>query len=71
VAEVKEASDRLGPAGQEDQQEQGEQHRRQLSRVRRRASRSSVVSQSDDRVRSKIHGKVSLHKIRRRGRTNR
>ena len=39
------ASDRQGPVGQADQQEpQGEQHSRQLWKVRRRSSRSSVVS---------------------------
>ena len=40
-------------------------------RAHRRASRSSVVSQLDGPVRSKVHGKVSLHKIRHRVRINR
>jgi hypothetical protein len=68
--EVKEASDRQGPVGQWDQQERGEQHRRQLWKVRRRSSRSSVVSRRDGPVRSKVHGKVNLHKIRHKVRIN-
>jgi hypothetical protein len=59
-------SERQGLAAQADQQERGEQRRRHLLRVRRRSNRSSVVSHRDDRARSKVHGKLSLHKIRHR-----
>jgi len=68
-AEAREASDRQGPVGQVCQQEQGDRHRHRLFKLRR--SRNVVASQRDDPVRSKVHGKVSPHKIRRRVRINR
>ena len=68
-AEVKGSSDRQGPVGQAGQQEQGEQHRRQLFNLRR--SRNMVASQRDDQVRSKVSGKVSHRKIRHRVSLNR
>ena len=46
-------SDRQGPVEQVNQGPQGEQHSRQLQMVRRRSSRSSVVSRRDGPVRTK------------------
>jgi hypothetical protein len=49
-----------------DQPERLEEHRRQLLRVHRRSSKSSVASQCDDQVRSQIPYKVGQDKFRRR-----
>src|SRR5262249_40948954 len=68
-AEVKESSDRQGRVGKAGPQEEGERHRRQL--LRGRSGRSSVVSHRDRPVNSKVSGKLSHRKIRRRVRMNR
>jgi hypothetical protein len=70
-AGVNQASDRQGLTEQAVQQEQGNQHPSQLLRARPRSARSSVVSRPDVPVRSNVHGKVSLHKIRHRVPINR
>ena len=48
--------------------EQREQHRGQLSRVRRRSNKNMVANQRDDQVRSKVRGKVrgKVNRIRHR-----
>jgi len=51
---------------QVNQGPQGEQHSRQLQMVRRRSSRSSVVSQRDGPVRSQTPRVVDQNRLRRR-----
>jgi hypothetical protein len=61
------ASDLQSPVRREAQPEQREQHRHQLSRVRRRINKSMVVRRRDDRVRKQILPVVGRNRFRRRG----
>ncbi len=60
------ASARQSLVEQVAQPEQREQHRRQLSRVHRRNSKSVVASQRDDQGRSQVLGRVGHDRFRRR-----
>jgi hypothetical protein len=60
------ASARQSLVEQVAQPEQREQHRRQLSRVHRRSSKSTVASQRDDHGRSQVPGRVGQDRFRRR-----
>ena len=65
-AEANPAGDRQGPVEQANQPEQRKRHRRQPWRGHGRKRRDSAASRRDGLVSSKVHGKVSLHKIRHR-----
>jgi len=67
---ARERNDPQDPVEQTKRLEQGEQHRRQLPMVHGRRRKSIVARRRDDQVRSKVHSKVSLHKIRHRVRMN-
>jgi hypothetical protein len=65
-SEGREARDPHGPVEQVNHGPQGEQHSRQLQMVRRRSSRSSVVSQRYDQLRSQTPRVVDQNRLRRR-----
>jgi len=65
-AAADQASARQNQMEQLDQPEQREQHRRQLSRVHRRNSKSVVASQRDGPVRNQVPARVEQGKFRRR-----
>jgi hypothetical protein len=65
-AAADQASARQNQVEQLDQPEQREQHRRQLSRVHRRNSKSVVASQRDGPVRNQVPARVEQGKFRRR-----
>jgi hypothetical protein len=60
------ANDRQSLVQLEVELEQREQHRRHVWRAYRRSSKKVVASQRDDQVKSKVHGKMSLDRIRHR-----
>ena len=64
-AEANKASVRQSLVEQVAQPEPREQHRRQLSKVHRRGSKSVVASQHDDRGRSQVPGRVGQDRFRR------
>ena len=64
-AEANKSSARQNLVEQVVQPERREQHRRQLSRVHRRGSKSVVVSQRDDQGRSQVPGRVRQDRFRR------
>jgi len=64
-AEANKASVRQSLVEQVAQPEPREQHRRQLSRVHRRGSKSVVASQRDDQGRSQVPGRVGQDRFRR------
>jgi len=60
------ASARQSLVQQAAQPEQRERHRRQLWRVHRRSSKSTVASQRDDQRRGQVPGRVGQDRFRRR-----
>jgi hypothetical protein len=65
-AGVNKASPRQSLVEQVAQPEQRERHRRQLSRVHRRSSKSVGASQRDDHERNQVPGRVEQGRLRRR-----